>query len=655
MFPPANPRKIRLIAVPAALAILVMLLALGCTQSEPEPVATPATKAASLATQNVMPNTPVPTPTTKQWEPTTPTPSPTPGQTVSPTDQGETPSTQFPAPRFGSEPKLAAQLLPDDTQVYFSLSLQPGDDQQQKFEEILERFRGNPDFQSRLDELMDEAEAETGINFRDDVLPWLGPEIAIGVMDVPGSVIGMQMGGSPQVVVFTGTRDPEASLETLHKLIQSIEREEFLTFEADTYREFTVFSEETSFQHYTVTWNYLVFATDRDLLEDTIDRIVDGESSYTLFSSARFQEAVATLPQPRFSTFYVDTGAIWTDVRRQFGGEIPPEVREQINLLVPDWVAVTGAFLDKGLKVVGSAPQVEGQLRPITPRNSLASLELMPDDTLALISFAADPDLDPFREQLAEGSFADLGPDLYGVLAYEFGLDIQADSSMVDVFDALLFKVEENTGIDLEEDVLAWMTGEVSLALLPLDFQALEANPMEEPVEALVLIQFDQEQGQKLVSTMHKIAQILQDRFGLQAEAVSYDGWEGEVFDVRELVGGAAYQPGYLILEDHLIIGTTTDSLILTASLQAGQGDSLAMETEYNRLLNETSGLRNPVFYADLRQFMEAMVASLDPYDLQESQMEGAPFLEPLMALMLVNETLAQDGIDRFSMILTID
>ena len=549
----------------------------------------------------------------------------------------------------------AAQLLPDDTQVYFSLSLQPGDDQQQKFQEILERFREHPDFQLKIDELIHEGEDETGINFREDVLPWLGPEIAIGVMDVPGSVIGMQMGGSPQAVVFTGTRDPEASLETLHKLIQSIEQEEFLSFQTDTYREFPVFSEETSFQYYTVTWNYLVFATDRDLLEDTIDRIVDGDSIYTLFSNPKFQEALAALPQPRFSTLYVDSGAIWKDVRRQFGGEIPPEVRDQFDQLIPEWMAVTGAFLDKGLKVVGSAPQVEGQMEPLTVNNSLASLELMPEDTLALISFAADPDLDPFREQLEGGSFADLGPDFYGVLAYEFGVDIQPDSSMVDVFDALLFKLEENTGIDLEEDVLAWMTGEISLALLPLDFQAIEANPMEEPLEALAFIQFDQEQRQSVVSTMDKVSQLLQERFDLQAEAVSYDGWEGEVFDVRDLVGGTAYQPGYLILEDHLIVGTTTDALGLTASLQEGQGDSLVMDTEYNRLINETSGIRNPVFYADLRQFIEAMVASLDPYDLREYQMEGAPFLDPLSSLMLVNETQDQEGIGRFSMILTID
>ena len=42
-------------------------------------------------------------------------------------------------------------------------------------------------------------------------------------------------------------------------------------------------------------------------------------------------KALAALPDPRFSTFYTDTGTIWTDVGREFRAMMPRAVRQQIS------------------------------------------------------------------------------------------------------------------------------------------------------------------------------------------------------------------------------------------------------------------------------------------------------------------------------------
>ena len=72
-----------------------------------------------------------------------------------------------------------------------------------------------------------------------------------------------------------------------------------LSFDTTTYRGLAVSSERGDDQHYVVMDDYMLFATDRVLLEDTIDRIKDANTAGSLFASSRFQDARETLTSPR--------------------------------------------------------------------------------------------------------------------------------------------------------------------------------------------------------------------------------------------------------------------------------------------------------------------------------------------------------------------
>jgi len=371
------------------------------------------------------------------------------------------------------------------------VDLQPGGDQRANFADILAVFRRHSSFQPKIDQLFDDGEVETGIHLEREVLPWLGPEVAFGVVDVAGSVVAGASGGTPLVVVLAGTSDSETARRVLQMWVDYIEREEGLDFQAAEYKGTLVFSEAEAAQHYAVTADYVLMTTDLDLLEDTVDRIQTGDTVDSLFENARFKEARESLPEHRFLTGYVDAEAIWRDAKRQFlGGVLTAEQTQQIDDVIPVWVVLTGAFIDRGLSLALSVAMPEGEPQSEPQTLSLAAAGMLPADTLAFASLAFDPDLDPIRKQLGEQRIGDLGLDSAGLFDLPFGPAFDPDATIADALDQVLELVSDTLGLDLEQDILAWMTGEVALALLPTDFRKMTTNPMSEAVDVAALLQF---------------------------------------------------------------------------------------------------------------------------------------------------------------------
>ena len=120
-----------------------------------------------------------------------------------------------------------------------------------------------------------------------------------------------------------------------------------------------------------------------------------------------------------------------------------------------------------------SEEDTDGEAR----EHSLMATRYLPADTLALLAFAVEPDLAGLRQELQEQGIDELVPGLHDALNFGLGLTIELDATLSDVLDAALDKFREAVGVDLERDLLDWMTGEFSLALLPTDFEALGGWP----------------------------------------------------------------------------------------------------------------------------------------------------------------------------------
>ena len=81
------------------------------------------------------------------------------------------------------EPEYSARYYPADTLAYAWVTLAPAGGQLADMQDIFQRFNEYRDFRRIVDELQDDFEDETGIDFEGEVQPWVGPDAAVGFID----------------------------------------------------------------------------------------------------------------------------------------------------------------------------------------------------------------------------------------------------------------------------------------------------------------------------------------------------------------------------------------------------------------------------------------------------------------------------------------
>ncbi len=216
-------------------------------------------------------------------------------------------------------PEETAKFLPEDTSLYVSMNLRPGADQLMKARDVLGLFRENPRFLEKLDEVYGDIEEETGIDVEEDLLPWLGPEIAVAMPSFEG------IAEEPDLIAFIGTTDAAAAESFLRKLLAYGEESGDVEYEERVVRGYLTFvdpSDEFS-PRVALTDDYIVVATGAGTLESTLDRMDSGEerARASLFDNPGFQEAREAAESPRFGIIYVDPAGI-----ARFGEDIVEEL-----------------------------------------------------------------------------------------------------------------------------------------------------------------------------------------------------------------------------------------------------------------------------------------------------------------------------------------
>ncbi len=353
-----------------------------------------------------------------------------------------------------------AKYLPPDTQFYMSVNLRPGVGQLSKLKTIYDKFDANDKFGERIDKLFEEIEDESRIDTKEDLLPWLGPEIAVALLDFDVA------DESVDFVAFIGTTDTEATTVFLDGFLEYIEIEEGTGFTEGSHQGYVTYDGPVDSgdinAHFVVTDDYLLFATTRELLESTVDMIdASGES---LADNPDFISARDSVDDSRFAFLYASTDRIVDTISSSFGlidnPVLDETLFEEIESELPGFVSASASFIDQGIKMSTSfktpddAPGVNGS-------NPLAAADYLPGDTLALISTGGVQELwDEFKEQI--GSDAELS------------------------FDQGLQDFNDEFGLDIERDLVRWMTGEVAFALLPTNLA--EDVPV---LNALALAEFN--------------------------------------------------------------------------------------------------------------------------------------------------------------------
>ncbi len=527
------------------------------------------------------------------------------------------------------EPEYSARYYPSDTLAYAWVSLTPGGGQFEEMRDIWGRFNEYPAFADLIDELRDEFEDDTGIDFETEVMPWIGPEIAAAVIEFKLSDGGISFDDGAETwegvsaAVTVGVRDEDAAAEFLSKWLEYMEGETDANFRSGSHGGYDTWVDENALQAYAVTRDWLVFTTNLETLESILARI-DDEGGESLADTPEFRAARAALPERRFSSIYVDYEQV-LELSADFAAGLismpgPAAFADQ----APDWVAGSAGWVERGVTMEVVSPTVSTYGLEIMELQDPANL--LPTDTLGFTAGAFDPNVDHWRTALRDHDLADLFPypELideinYGVAEVASGNapELDPDSTLADTLDLGFWLVKDLTGIDLEADFFDHLSGQAILAVREFNFDAVADDPAANAIDAVMMLSYREDGKDGLADTMDEVASLLHEQAGLQSSSVDVGADDdATVFDLGLLgmmMGGPiGYRPGYVLHDQYLTIGTTESALAAVVERQNGEGDSLSSDAEYQRATAHLATNGQFLGYVDIRR----VVAQLEADDL---------------------------------------
>ena len=444
---------------------------------------------------------------------------------------------------FAAGADRAATLAPAHSAVYVNVYLQPSTGQQMNLSSLIGRLPGFADeaaLDTKVDQIVQNLLSGTGIDYREQVKPWLGDQLAVAAWP-----IGTDATAS-EVVVIAQVRDQAAAESALADLAA-----EDGGVEARTYGgvELQVGTTTT----YAFVEGMLVAGPSPEAIEDVVDAGGDAES---LAEQQDFRDAMDGVSADHLASVFVDLAGL----AEASGAE------SQLQ----GWTTATAVLVAEqdGLRLSGSAPHAaEGE-----PAGSAAAT---PTDRVATLT-----------EWMPEGTLAELVVfGLRGILedAEAAVTSVPEGEELGSTLDTLRAVAAFGLGIDLDQDVLPLLEGEVALAI-----GALEGGM---PTSGQLLLRPDD--PEPVAETLANLSGRLE---GIGATLSTETVGTVEVTSVAVPdLGGAAYA----VSDGVVIIGLSAADV--RAAIEANEaGTTLSASDAYTRSFTATGAHGGTEIYIDV-------------------------------------------------------
>ncbi len=222
-------------------------------------------------------------------------------------------------------------------------------------------------------------------------------------------------------------------------------------------------------------------------------------------------------------------------------------------------------------------------------------------------------------------------------------VSLSSDNS---TFKRVLQDFNDEFGLDIERDIVRWITGEVAIALLPTNFAK------DVPVlHALALAEFNDSEATE--TALENIVDSLEGQ-GLDIDQFKLGDLQAVTVDIETNgLGGVEYEPGYFVLSNYVVFGTTRESLRRSAKSNAGEIESLSQNSGYRRALSEIDGQLDYLIFASVRGIVNAYLDAVSPSDRADYRDNVAPYLDPIDAILIGGSS--TEELTTFNLILTFD
>ena len=529
--------------------------------------------------------------------------------------------------------EVSKAILPD-TDGYVSFNLEPGLSQSMKFKSFLDCFFDTASVNDRWQGVLQQIEADWGIDIEEDIQPWLGPEVAYGTVHGPtASTRG------PEMFFYAGTTDEAATQAVLNKWLQKRVERDGMSLGNQTYRGVVVTcvnpDNPPDLECYAVARDYLDhayglgFLGNLTRLQQTIDLMLDGGPS--LWDNADFQTARAKLPQERVGMGYGDAEHILSALVKPAPGDaVAQALWDAFSPYAPTYVGLAISFADEGVALDFYAPTPAAMGFAVQPPMALQTAGLVPGDAMA---FAAgqNPGLwwQQFLDKLAELA---QNPDMDAWLQEK--LNIQA--------------IEEDWGIDFEDDVFSWMTGEIAGAGLPYWGEGPGGGPamlflFETGNQTLA----EAKMAEIVVATLNELVESGQaadsyttDIGGVPATMMRWEDYPGS---------GLKTKTGYLFLDGFVVAGTSEHALATAVDAYQHPASSLSQSAEFQNMLTRLPAENTGLFYANGPLTADFVLnhAVTDMASREVYYEKLAPIIEPVQSAGFAYHVGAEDSTAR--------
>lgn len=543
------------------------------------------------------------------------------------------------AGRFFSAQRNTPALLPADTQVYASinpnLSALPGLARLQRAYQQSDP-EASADAQQQLEDTL-------GLNFRDDIQPWIGTEAAIavsGLDEIDLEEEPTMIGRGADVSILLASRDNAKAEAALAKVRAKREADHGESFSQETYNGVTITAasggeSSSPLRAYAIVKDNAVIASSADAIKAMIDR--QSATENTLAQSEAYKQTIAGLPTDAIGYLYLSGDLVRNSVEKGLQQQIDnlgdnaglrQQVERQQRLLK--------AFLGAGASI--SVPS-EGVQFDTSIKFDPAQL-----DQAARDQFSKAPVSDALLRSISKDALLSYAVPIPDSLRQQIADLIKSTPEAEQQVAAF----EQQFDLDLERDVLGWISGEFALVVLPSGEQSADSTLADVPVSGYLVVRSKDMPAAK--AGLPKIAAALEQVGGVSFQAKQIGGVEWQT--VGDPAGDEVLA-GYGFVGDSVVLGIAEPGL---AGAAGASGAALPDNAAFKAAQSKVSSPSGGMVYVDVQHAIDAAITTQDQSRAEFDETQAGKALKPIQSVIASGEPgLSEDGRLKSRLFVTIN
>jgi hypothetical protein len=489
---------------------------------------------------------------------------------------------------FGADENAIANVMPPKTSVLVELNaLNLANEDANRIARAFEDALNESDVEfnaddpaSLLEQLDNDLDDASGLTITDDILPWIGPNLGVGVVKL--DIEAIDQGEVPQLIFASTIRDIDLADKFIEDLIDAIESESDNKVDEVEYGGALVFEIDSDIDDERLAFGrsdkIFFIAANIDALEDAID----AQQGDNLGDVAEYQNTIAGLPGDRALTIYISGESVEDAAKAaENNGDVQGFDSDIVKDLGLNGVGMSAMVTAEGIRVdfVGNYESLTEEQKTLMDAQTtkIATADFLPEDTYVYIV----------------GQRLDL--------IWQNGMDALANSgvSEADVDEAMnLF--DDTFGFDPDKDLMPLLDGEYSFALID-SRKGLIADQFNTDLGLVAMM--GSSNGEELGGLADDFADGLKDQ-DLDVNDSSND--DVTVYEIEDTTGERL--GAYGVSKDYLIIATDAGNVEDLFTVDGSLADSDKFKSAWDAFPRGTI----PVMYMDLTGLF-ASLEDLDP------------------------------------------